>query len=94
MAINMIIGSQEHVNGWHESESKLKMLQAMARDKLLKVIDRERESIEPIAFRKPSKWNQMPRAYQKINYADQQSDSDSIYYASHDIPVLTTKISK
>lgn len=91
VAINMMIGSKERVDGWHDADSKLKELQAIARDKLLKVIDRERETIEPESFRKQNKWNQLPKVYEKIKYNDQQTDSDSIFYSSHDIPVLVPK---
>lgn len=55
----MIIGSEEDVRTWTNEPTKLKLLQQKSCEKLINVIQRVREPIEPTYFRKPYRWNQV-----------------------------------
>ena len=59
LAINLVIGSEEAVLTWTNNEYNLKQLQQRACDKLLQVIQRNREKIEPDFFRRAYRWNQV-----------------------------------
>ena len=59
MAINMVIGDAEEAETWSSEERKLRKLQQAACNKLLDLIQRNRELVEPIYFKKPGKWNQV-----------------------------------
>jgi ATP-dependent RNA helicase TDRD9 len=97
MTINLIIGSQEKVDGWFSIGERLKTMQSLARENLTKVIDRERVIVEPKSTRRPYKWNQIPSEvlYQPMlaesrNGDDCLSEKDN-YYSCHKIPNYKAK---
>jgi len=62
LAINLIIGNEEEVKTWTNDERNLRQLQQRACEKLLNLIQRNREVVEPIYFPKPNKWNQVEKS--------------------------------
>lgn len=57
LAINLIIGNEEAVSTWTNNDVNLRQLQERACLKLLQVIQRNREIIEPTYYEKPYAWN-------------------------------------
>ncbi|CAF0852517.1 unnamed protein product, partial [Brachionus calyciflorus] len=63
MAINMVIGNEKEVQTWTNEEKNLRLLQQRACEKLLRLILRNREIIEPQYFSRPYKWNQVDKSH-------------------------------
>ena len=59
MAINMVIGDEKEFQKWSSVITNVRKLQKAACNKLLEVIKRNREVVEPIHCEKFQKWNQV-----------------------------------
>jgi hypothetical protein len=105
MAINMVIGNEKEVENWTNNDRNLRLLQQTTCQKLLSLMQRQRDLIkEPIHFPRQKIWNQVDpkkliktthRTLPNSNSSSTRSDSkeEKLLYSYHSVVALKSVIS-